>query len=181
MAKLTLGIIGGGQLGSMLATAAKKLKIKTVVFCDDAEAPAQKFSDEFVYGRYDDQYKINEFLSKVDVITFEFENIPYKTLNEINKKKTVLPKPSVNRIVQHRLAEKNFINKFNIRTTQYISVENKSEMSTVQNLLPGLLKTTTLGYDGKGQHIINSIEDLNQLSIDFSKGYILEKLVKLKK
>ena len=181
MVKLTLGIIGGGQLGSMLATAAKKLKIKTVVFCDDVEAPAQKFSDEFVYGRYDDQNKINEFLSKADVITFEFENIPYKTLNEINKKKTVLPKPSVNRIIQHRLAEKDFINKFNIRTTQYVSIENKSEMDTVQNLLPGLLKTTTLGYDGKGQHIINSIEDLNQLSIDFSKGYILEKLVNLKK
>ena len=181
MTKLTLGIIGGGQLGSMLATAAKKLKIKTVVFCDDIDAPAQKFSDEFVYGRYDDQNKINEFLSKADVITFEFENIPYKTLNEINKKKTVLPKPSVNRIIQHRLAEKDFINKFNIRTTQYVSIENKSEMDTVQNLLPGLLKTTTLGYDGKGQHIINSIEDLNQLSIDFSKGYILEKLVNLKK
>jgi len=181
MTKLTLGIIGGGQLGSMLATAAKKLKIKTVVFCDDVEAPAQKFSDEFVYGRYDDQNKINEFLSKADVITFEFENIPYKTLNEINKKKTVLPKPSVNRIIQHRLAEKDFINKFNIRTTQYVSIENKSEIDTVQNLLPGLLKTTTLGYDGKGQHIINSIEDLNQLSIDFSKGYILEKLVNLKK
>ena len=54
-------------------------------------------------------------------------------------------------------------------------------MDTVQNLLPGLLKTTTLGYDGKGQYIINSIEDLNQLSIDFSKGYILEKLVKLRR
>ena len=181
MAKLTLGIIGGGQLGSMLATAARKLKIKTVVFCDDIEAPAQKFSDEFVYGKYEDKNKINEFLSKVDVITFEFENIPYETLNEINKKKTVLPKPSVNRIIQHRLAEKDFINKFNIRTTQYVSIENKLEMDTVQNLLPGLLKTTTLGYDGKGQHIINSIEDLNQLSIDFSKGYILEKLVNLKK
>ena len=181
MVKLTLGIIGGGQLGSMLATAARKLKIKTVVFCDDIEAPAQKFSDEFVYGKYEDQNKINEFVSKVDVITFEFENIPYETLNEINKKKTVLPKPSVNRIIQHRLAEKDFINKFNIRTTQYVSIENKLEMDTVQNLLPGLLKTTTLGYDGKGQHIINSIEDLNQLSIDFTKGYILEKLVKLKK
>ena len=63
MVKLTLGIIGGGQLGSMLATAAKKLKIKTVVFCDDVEEPAQKFSDEFIYGKYDDQNKINELLS----------------------------------------------------------------------------------------------------------------------
>ena len=79
MSNPILGIIGGGQLGSMLATAAKKLKIKTVVFCDDIDAPAQKFSDEFVYGRYDDQNKINEFLSKVDVVTFEFENVPYET------------------------------------------------------------------------------------------------------
>ena len=93
MTKLTLGIIGGGQLGSMLATAAKKLKIKTVVFCDDVEAPAQKFSDELISGRYDDQNKINEFLSKVDIITFEFENIPYETLNEINKKKLFYQNP----------------------------------------------------------------------------------------
>jgi len=144
MTKLTLGIIGGGQLGSMLATAAKKLKIKTVVFCDDVEAPAQKFSDEFVYGRYDDQNKINEFLSKVDVITFEFENIPYETLNEINKKKTVLPKPSVNRIIQHRLAEKDFINKFNIRTTQYVSIENKSEMILCKTYCQDYLKLLLL-------------------------------------
>jgi 5-(carboxyamino)imidazole ribonucleotide synthase len=181
MSKPTLGIIGGGQLGSMLAAAAKKLEIKTVVFCDDIDAPAQKFSDEFICGKYNDTKKINELISKTDVITYEFENIPYETLNEINKSKPVSPKPSINRIIQHRLAEKDFINKLNIRTTQYVSIENKSEIDAVQDLLPGLLKTTTLGYDGKGQHLINSIEDLNELSIDFSKGYILEKLVKLKK
>jgi len=154
MAKLTLGIIGGGQLGSMLATAAKKLKIKTVVFCDDAEAPAQKFSDEFVYGRYDDQNKINEFLSKVDVITFEFENIPYETLNEINKKKTVLPKPSVNRIIQHRLAEKDFINKFNIRTTQYVSIENKSEMILYKTYCQDYLKLLLLAMMVKANTLL---------------------------
>ena len=181
MSKPTLGIIGGGQLGSMLASAAKKLEIKTVIFCDDVDAPAQKFSNEFIYGNYNDQNKINEFLSKVDVITYEFENIPYETLNEINKSKPVLPKPSVNRIIQHRLAEKDFINKLNIRTTQYISVENISQIDAVQDLIPGILKTTTLGYDGKGQHLINSIKEVEELNIDFSKGYVLEKLVKLKK
>jgi len=181
MSKPTLGIIGGGQLGSMLASAAKKLEIKTVIFCDDVDAPAQKFSNEFIYGNYNDQIKINEFLSKIDVITYEFENIPYETLNEINKNKPVLPKPSVNRIIQHRLAEKDFINKLNIRTTQYISVENISQIEAVQDLIPGILKTTTLGYDGKGQHLINSIKEVEELNIDFSKGYILEKLVKLKK
>jgi len=150
MSKPILGIIGGGQLGSMLATAAKKLNIKTVVFCDDINAPAQNFSNQFIYGKYNDQSKINEFIDKIDIITYEFENIPYETLHEINKIKPVLPKPSVNRIIQHRIAEKDFINKLNIRTTQYVSVKTKADMDAVQELLPGLLKTTTLGYDGKG-------------------------------
>ena len=181
MLKPTLGIIGGGQLGSMLAIAANKLEIKTVVFCDDIDAPAQNFSNAFIHGQYDDQNKINEFINRVDVITYEFENIPYETLNEINKNKPVLPKPSVNRIIQHRIAEKDFINKLNIRTTQYHFIEKKSEMDSSRDLLPGLLKTVTLGYDGKGQYPINNLEEINSLNIDYSKGYILEKLVKLKK
>jgi 5-(carboxyamino)imidazole ribonucleotide synthase len=181
MSKPTLGIIGGGQLGSMLAIAANKLEIKTIIFCDDIDAPAQNFSNEFIHGDYNNQNKINEFVNKVDVITFEFENIPFETLNEINKSKPVLPKPSVNRIIQHRLAEKDFINKLNIRTTRYVSIEKRSEIDSVQDMLPGLLKTTTLGYDGKGQYLIQKIEDLETLNIDFSKEYILEKLVKLKK
>ena len=181
MSKPILGIIGGGQLGSMLAIAANKLEIKTVIFCNDIDAPAQNFSNDFVQGEYNDKNKINEFLSKVDVVTYEFENIPYETLNEINKIKPVLPKPSVNRIIQHRLAEKDFINNLNIRTTRYVSIEKKSEMDSVEDLLPGILKTTTLGYDGKGQHPISSLENLDSIDVDYSKGYILEKLVKLKK
>ena len=181
MSEITLGIIGGGQLGSMLAIAANKLKIKTIIFCNDASAPAQNYSNEFIFGAYDDQYKINEFIRKVDIITYEFENIPYKTLNEINKSKNVLPKPSVNRIIQHRLAEKDFINKLNIRTTRYVSIDKKSDIEAVENFLPGILKTTTLGYDGKGQYPIKDMNDLKLLNIDFTKGYILEKLVKLKK
>ena len=181
MSNPILGIIGGGQLGSMLAIAANKLGIRTVIFCDDIDAPAKNFSDEFVHGQYGDRNKITEFINKVDVITYEFENIPYETLNEINKIKPVLPKPSVNRIIQHRLAEKDFINNLNIRTTRYVSIEKKSEMESVEDFLPGLLKTTTLGYDGKGQHHINSLEDVDSINVDYSKGYILEKLVKLKK
>ncbi|MDB4185241.1 5-(carboxyamino)imidazole ribonucleotide synthase [Candidatus Pelagibacter sp.] len=181
MFKPILGILGGGQLGSMLAIAANKLEIKTVIFCDDIDAPAQNFSNDFVHGEYNDQNKINEFLNKVDVVTYEFENIPYETLNEINKIKPVLPKPSVNRIIQHRLAEKDFINNLNIRTTRYVSIEKKSEMESVEDLLPGILKTTTLGYDGKGQRPISSLENLDSIGVDYSKGYILEKLVKLKK
>ncbi len=181
MSEKNLGIIGGGQLGSLLSVAAKKLNIKTIVYCNDVDAPAQNFSDDFIYGKYDDKEKILEFLKKVDVVTFEFENIPYETLNEMNKLKPVFPKPSVNRLIQHRIAEKDFVNKINIRTTRYVSIERKSDIETLEDFLPGILKTTTMGYDGKGQYPIKKLDDINSLSIDFSKGYILEKLVKLKK
>ena len=181
MSKPILGIIGGGQLGSMLAVAANKLNIKTVIFCDDVDAPAQNFCNEFIHGKYNEQNKIKEFTSKVNIITYEFENIPYATLDEINKIKPVLPKPSVNRIIQNRLAEKDFINRLNIRTTRYVSIKSKSEMDSVEDFLPGLLKTVTMGYDGKGQHPVKSLNEMNNLNIDFSKDYILEKLVKLKK
>ena len=181
MSKVNLGIIGGGQLGSMLSTAAKKLDIKTIIYCDDIDAPAQNFCDEFILGEYNDKEKIDEFINKVNVITFEFENIPYETLNEISKKKLVLPKPSINRIIQHRLSEKDFINKLNIRTTRYASVEKKSDLETLKDFIPGILKTSTMGYDGKGQYPLRNIEDIEKINIDFSKEYIIEKLVKLKK
>ena len=181
MSEMNLGIIGGGQLGSLLSVAAKKLNINTTIYSDDPDAPAQNFCNDFIFGNYDDKEKIHEFINKVDLITYEFENIPFDTLNEINKLKKVLPKPSVNRLIQHRLAEKDFVNKLNIRTTRYVSIEKKSDIETLEDFLPGILKTTSMGYDGKGQYPINKKDDINKLDVDFSKGYILERLVKLKK
>ena len=81
----TLGSIGSGQLGSLLCQAAKKLDVKTVVISDDKDGPAQNYSDEFIYSKYDNKDKIKEFLSKVDIITYEFENIPIDILKEVNK------------------------------------------------------------------------------------------------
>ena len=181
MSEIILGILGGGQLGSMLSVAAKKLNIKTVIYSDDQDSPAQNFCDEFIFGEYKDTNQILNFIKKVTVVTYEFENIPFETLNEINKLKTVFPKPSINRLIQHRLAEKDFVNKLNIRTTRYVSVEKKSDLDSLDDFLPGILKTTTMGYDGKGQYIIKNLDEINNLKIDFSKEYILEKLVKLKK
>jgi 5-(carboxyamino)imidazole ribonucleotide synthase len=181
MSEIKLGIIGGGQLGSMLCQAAKKLNIKTIIYSDDVESPAQNFCDEFISSEYSNKDKIYEFAKKVDVITYEFENIPYDTLNELNKLKPVSPKPSVNRLIQHRLAEKDFINKLNIRTTRYVHVESKEDLLPLGDFLPGILKTTTMGYDGKGQYPINNIEAIDSLNINFENEYILEKLVKLKK
>ncbi|MDC1134983.1 5-(carboxyamino)imidazole ribonucleotide synthase [Candidatus Pelagibacter sp.] len=181
MSEIKLGIIGGGQLGSMLCQAAKKLNIKTIIYSDDVESPAQNFCDEFISSEYSNKDKIYQFAKKVDVITYEFENIPYDTLNELNKLKPVSPKPSVNRLIQHRLAEKDFINKLNIRTTRYVHVESKEDLLPLGDFLPGILKTTTMGYDGKGQFPINNLDQIDSLNISFENEYILEKLVKLKK
>ena len=181
MSEITLGILGGGQLGSMLSVAAKQLSIKSIIYSDDQDAPAQNFCDEFIFANYKDRDKIYEFSNKVDYITFEFENIPYETLNELNKLKKVSPKPSINRLIQHRLAEKDFVNKLNLRTTRYVHINNKKDLEPLTDFFPGILKTTTLGYDGKGQYPIQSIEQISSTNIDFSKEYILEKLVKLKK
>ena len=181
MSKLNLGILGGGQLGSMLATAAKKLNINTIIYCDDEDAPAQKFSDSFLFGNYNDENKISEFVNKVDVVTFEFENIPFDTLEFINKHKQVLPKPNINQVIQNRFLEKKFVNSLNIKTTNYVMIKSLEDLHNNTNLLPGILKTTTLGYDGKGQFKLNSKDDIEKLKINFNKEYILEKIVSLKK
>ena len=179
--KLVLGIIGGGQLGSMLSTAAKKINIETIVISDDKTAPAKKFCDKFIFSKFDNDKKINEFAQKVDLVTFEFENIPFDVLKKINQKKPVVPEPNINKIVQNRLKEKKFINQIGIKTTNYSLIEKKEDLVNNENLLPGILKTLTLGYDGKGQYKINSLHELSNLNIDFNKKYLLEKKIILKK
>ena len=175
-----LGIIGGGQLGSLLSVAANKIGIKTVILSDDENAPAKNFTEKFIYGKYDNKSITQEFIDSVDLVTYEFENIPFNILKSINNEKTVLPKPEINNLIQNRLTEKNFLNDINIQTTQYVSIKHIDELKENENFLPGLLKTTTLGYDGKGQYKLNSKKDISN-EIDFSKEYILEKFINLKK
>ena len=181
MTVINLGIIGGGQLGSMLATAAKKLNIKTTVYCDDKNAPAQDFCDDFIFGNYQDSEKIKEFTDKINLVTFEFENIPFETLKKINEIKKVLPNPEINKIIQNRLTEKDFVNKLNIQTTKYKLIRNKKDLEKSLDFIPGILKTSTLGYDGKGQFKINNKNDLDIIKINLNKEYIFEKLIDLKK
>ena len=180
MSNITLGIIGGGQLGCLLSQAANKLNIETVIFSDDKNSPAKNLTKNFIIGNYDDENLIKEFLSKVNIITYEFENIPYKILKKLNEIKPVLPKPEINKLIQNRFTEKDFLNKNNIRTTRYALIKDEDDIKINDGLIPGLLKTCTLGYDGKGQFKINKKNDISS-EIDFSKEYILEKFINLKK
>lgn len=180
MSDSTLGIIGSGQLGSMLCQAAKKLNVRTVVISDDEQGPAQKYADQFIFAKYDDQQKIKQFTDKVDVVTFEFENIPINILKQIEKEKKVLPKPEINRIIQNRKLEKSFVNELGIETTKWSFIEKAEDVTKNSNLLPGILKTNTLGYDGQGQFVLKSLADVKK-DWCFTADYILEKKVNLKK
>ncbi len=175
----SLGIIGSGQLGSLLCQAAKKLKIKTLVISND-DGPAQNFADEFIYTRYENKKKIREFLSKVDVVTYEFENIPISILEEMGKEKKVYPKPDINKIIQNRKLEKTFINNLGIKTTKWEFIKTAADVKKKEKLLPGILKTNTLGYDGHGQFVLNSLADVKK-DWCFTADYILEKKVNIKK
>ena len=180
MSDITLGIIGSGQLGSLLCQAAKKLSVKTVVISDDEQGPAQNYSNEFIYSKYNDENKIKEFTEKVDIVTFEFENIPVDILKKIELKKKVLPKPEINKIIQNRKLEKTFVNDLGIKTTDWAFIKQAGDVEKNKNLLPGILKTNTLGYDGHGQFVLNSLDDVKK-DWCFTADYILEKKVNLKK
>ena len=183
-----LGIIGGGQLGSFLCDSAKKVNIETVVLSDDKDSPAKKFCNNFICSEYSNLKKIEKFLNLVDVVTFEFENIPFKILEHISKIKPVLPEPNINKIIQDRFTEKKFIrntvgtvNNADIKLSNYALIKDRSDILKNKELLPGFLKTRTLGYDGKGQFIINNEEEIDKLEIKFDKEYVLEKKINLKK
>jgi 5-(carboxyamino)imidazole ribonucleotide synthase len=180
MSGITLGIIGSGQLGSMLCQAAKKLNIKTVVISDDEQGPAQNYCDEFIFSKYDNPIKIKDFINKVDVVTFEFENIPVDILKSIDKEKKVYPKPDINKIIQNRKLEKTLVNDLGIRTTEWALIKKAEDVAKNKKLLPGILKTNTLGYDGHGQFVLNSLDDIKK-DWCFTADYILEKKVNLKK
>ena len=180
MPDITLGIIGSGQLGSLLCKAAKKLNIKTVIISDDEQGPAQNYSDQFIFTEYDNEKKIKEFISKVDIVTYEFENIPIDILKSIDREKKVFPKPEINQIVQNRKLEKIFINSIGIKTTEWAFIKSENDIKKNNKLLPGILKTNTLGYDGHGQFVLNSLDDVKK-DWCYAADYILEKKVNLKK
>ncbi len=160
--KPILGIIGGGQLGSMLCHAAKKLDIYTIILTDDPDAPAQNFCNDFICTNYSNKSEVEKFAHSCNFITFEFENIPFEILQEISNIKQVRPDPKINKIVQNRFSEKNFINSLGISTTEFAFIKTKNDIE--KELLPGILKTCLLGYDGKGQSVINTMEDIKKIT-----------------
>ena len=175
-----LGIIGGGQLGRMMANAASELGILVYIFTPEENSPASQVAHKTVFADYSNTEELLKFANEVDIITFEFENIPYESLELLEKTKPVYPSANILKISRNRVREKSFINEIGLETAEFRPVTNLEELQTATTELglPAILKTSELGYDGKGQIVIKPEDDLQLVWKNLgSNDAILEKFV----
>lgn len=160
----TIGILGGGQLGRMLAQAAKKLGYHTVIFTPEEDSPASQVADETIVAPYKREEALKAFADKVDVMTYEFENIPQQTVLFASKDKPVQPSLRALKTSQNRLDEKTYLNRIGVPTTPFAAVQLLDDLVGEAPVLgfPCVLKTQRGGYDGKGQVLIRERRDMGR-------------------
>ena len=149
----TIGILGGGQLARMLALAAARLGLSCRIFAPEHDSPAFQVSASHIVAQYTDQNALIEFAAEVDAITYEFENVPVEAVSFLEKLKPVRPGSKALRVAQDRLQEKALARELGAMTAEFRGVASLAELKqAVQDIgLPCVLKTTRMGYDGKGQ------------------------------
>jgi 5-(carboxyamino)imidazole ribonucleotide synthase len=176
----TIGILGGGQLGRMLAMAAARLGLRSQIFSPDPDSPAFDVVLNATCAEYADVEALELFANDVDVITYEFENVPASAALVLSARRPVLPDRKILETTQDRLAEKDFVTRLGIGTADY------ADVSTVASLreaiarigLPAVIKTRRFGYDGKGQAIIRAGDDLARIWTELgTKSAILEAFI----
>jgi 5-(carboxyamino)imidazole ribonucleotide synthase len=157
----TIGIVGGGQLGRMSAIAAARLGYRMHVLTEEADGPAAQVAAGITIGRYDDPAVLRAFAASVDVITFEFENVSAPGLDLLAGLRPVHPSPRILGISQDRVAEKTFLNEHGIATAPLAEVTDQASLAAAIGRLglPAILKTTRLGYDGRGQARVTTPEE----------------------
>lgn len=165
----TIGIFGGGQLGRMLAIAAAEMGYKTHIYCPEAGAPAFEVSTHATCAAYDDLAKVEAFAQSVDVITYEFENIPVEPVRHAAQFAPVRPGADTLAICQHRQKEKAFLSGLGIPVAKYIAPKDHGDLHDAQHALglPYILKTAVMGYDGKGQRKFTSADEV---TLERTKG-----------
>ncbi|MGZ5002568.1 MAG: 5-(carboxyamino)imidazole ribonucleotide synthase [Chthoniobacterales bacterium] len=161
----TIGVMGGGQLGRMFAIAARRMGYLVQVFTPEEESPAGQFADMTRIADYNNEAAVRRFVEEVDVITFEFENIPIETVEFCAQNCVVRPAGSILHIAQNRLREKEYLSSAGVPIAPFRAVRNAGELanSIEQIGRPAILKTAAFGYDGKGQQMINSREDFDEI------------------
>jgi 5-(carboxyamino)imidazole ribonucleotide synthase len=158
----TIGLVGGGPLGRMSALAAAPQGYRGHILKREVDSPAAQVSHAVTISDYSEPASLRAFASAVDVVSFEFENVSAEGLDLLASMKPVRPAPSVLRISQDRIAEKSFLNGAGVATAPWAPVETLADLEAAARRLglPAVLKTTRLGYDGKGQAMLRAPEDL---------------------
>ena len=157
----TIGILGGGQLGRMMAIAAKQMGYRVHIFSSIPDSPAGQVADREIVGCVDDLQAVEAFSKEVDVVTIETENIPTTSLAAAANHAPAFPGEQTLAVSQDRGLEKQFLADHDIPTAQFRIVKSLDELrEAAQTIMPGVLKTCTGGYDGKGQYILKTIADV---------------------
>jgi 5-(carboxyamino)imidazole ribonucleotide synthase len=158
-----VGILGGGQLGRMLALAGHRLGVRSHIYCPDPHSPAFDVTPLRTVAAYDDEAALARFAAEVDVITYEFENVPARTAELLARLKPLRPGARALAVAQDRIAEKTFLTGVGVPVAPFAPVDSPATLAVALSSLgyPSVLKTTRLGYDGKGQRILRSAEDLD--------------------
>ncbi|TWU42624.1 5-(carboxyamino)imidazole ribonucleotide synthase [Novipirellula artificiosorum] len=175
----TIGMVGGGQLGRMFAMAAASMGYRVVVFCESRDEPAPQVAHECVVGKLDDMQAVEKFASRCDVITLEFENIPASTIAACQRFAPTYPSANVLATAQDRLREKSTLQNAGLPVAPFAEVNDFDSLVVASERvgLPLILKTARSGYDGKGQHRIETIEDAKQVDWASCDRWVAEQLI----
>ena len=175
----SIGILGGGQLARMLALAAKPLGYRVIVLDPDADCPTSSVSDAVIAAQFDDVNALEELADRCDVVTLEFENVPEVGLSVPELQAKMRPSREVLRTSRDRILEKTFLNSIGVPTAPWKAITLSQDFAG--SSFPGILKTATLGYDGKGQaRVLNQVE-LEAAFQKFNRPCVLEGLVEFEK
>ena len=154
----TIGIVGGGQLGRLLAIAAARLGYRTVILEPQRDCPAAQVANRQIVAAYDDQTALDELSAASDIVTYEFENVPVDAAARLAVSRPVHPLPRALEVAQDRLVEKRFLNECGIATAEFRAVNGDADLVEALSAFggSGVLKTRRLGYDGKGQRVFRN-------------------------
>ena len=157
----TIGVFGSGQLGRMFAIEARKMGYRVHTFSPESDTPTGQVADFEIVAAYEDLDAVEKFARSVDVVTFEFENVPFETVEKAAESVAVYPRGEVLHIAQHRLREKKFLsqNGFPVTNFRYVKTLEELKKAALEIGTPTILKTAGFGYDGKGQARIKSLSD----------------------
>ena len=175
-----IGIVGGGQLGRMLALAAAKLGFQTHVFCPEENAPATQVASFSTQADYQNKSALDRFSQSVDVVTYEFENIPVDTVAHIETQKPVLPSAKALEVAQDRWVEKSFMRELGLGVADFYDITSEADLRAALEATQGqgILKTRRFGYDGKGQWRLSASSQLDAIMAELDgQAAILEALV----